>query len=219
MKLFFDYGRLLFNYDFNRTTLARAHRLALGELGERGVKVDFSQLSKAHDVAIDDYLRARCVDFTEWSMRRIMEGVLRNLGIRDPHLASRLDEIYKLNDHDSYPREGILELIPELAEDFSLNIISNLPHNSAVSELQRYGVLPCFDTITFSYEAGHRKPHPSIYNLAVKRAKADLRDSLFLSHEREEVVGAMRTGLDSRLVFTADEVREALPHEVALYQY
>lgn len=218
MKLFFDYGRLLFTYDFNRKTLARAHRLALGELKERGVETDFLQLSKAHDAAIDDYLRARGDDFTEWSMRRIMEKVLGNLGIRDPHLASRLDEVYKLNDHDAYPREGMLDLISELAEDFSLNIISNLPHNSAVSELERYGLLPCFDTITFSYEAGHRKPHPSIYNLAVKRAKADLQDSLFLSHEQKEVVGAMKTGLDGRLVFTADEVREALPHEIALYQ-
>ena len=60
--------------------------------------------------------------------------------------------------------------------------------------------------------------YTNIYNLAIKRAKADLRDSLFLSHEREEVVGARKTGLDSRLVFTADEVREALPHEIALYQ-
>mgnify|MGYP001611510093 CR=1 FL=1 len=209
MKVFFDYGELLFEYNFNEKTLSRAHNLALKHLNSLGLEISLNELANAHNAAIHAYLTER-QSLVEWPMQKIMQELIKNLNIQNHNeLTLNLANIYKLNDHDSYPKQGIPEAIKELSEH-SLNIISNLPHNSPLYELGRYHLLSKFDTITFSYEAGYRKPHPQIYRFALKKANANLEDSIFLSHDKEEVHGARNIGLKSCLVSTPSQILEAV---------
>jgi|TARA_B100001971_G_C18105704_1_gene491373 putative hydrolase of the HAD superfamily len=209
-KLFFDFGELLFDYTFTKHgTLRRAHELVLPHLG---AVQTLDSLEKAHDAAIGEYLTDRKRTDREWTMDKIMGRVLYHLGLpNDPLLRRRMDDTYKINDHDFSPREGIPELLSEYdAKGESLNIISNLPHDSALYELDQYGLRGHFDTITFSHESGWRKPHPAIYELALKKAKIGSSNAYFISHDEGEVEGARRVGIESGLAINVNEIRGLL---------
>ncbi|MCX6750405.1 MAG: HAD-IA family hydrolase, partial [Candidatus Pacearchaeota archaeon] len=114
--------------------------------------------------------------------------------------------IYKLNDHDATPKGNSLEILADLAKRRKLGIISNLPHDSLVYELQKYGMRELFDTITVSYQVGVRKPHPEIYLEAMRRAGAKPENSLFISHDEAEVNGARAVGMEAILTNSLEEM-------------
>jgi len=215
-ELFFDYGELLFAYRFTPETLMRAHSLMLSQLARFSGGLAMEQLASAHKLAIQAYLKSRRQSGEEWRMDRIMGLFLGNLGIADEEAVRLATENYKLHDHDAFPMHGIPELIPELAGTYSLHIISNLPHDSALHRLRGHGLLEHFNTVTFSYEAGYRKPRPEIYQLALQRARCNPNQGFFISHDQEEVDGARRVGMQASLATNADEIRGVL-HENYLY--
>lgn len=205
-KLFFDYGGLIANYDFNKGTLFRAHRLALDYLNSlNGHKINLTQLAKAHEQTIQTYLTAR-KDGSEWSMNKLMRLLLSNLGLNSNVPVSKVSEIYKQNDHDSTPYPDTKRVLTELAKNRTLGIISNLPHDSLIYELKRDKLLDLFETVTISFEVGVRKPHPKIYQEALRKAKVTPAESFFISHDKEEVRGARKLGIESLLVKSIKEV-------------
>lgn len=205
-KIFLDYGGLICDYQFNRGTLFRAHRLALDYLNsQNGHKISLDQLSSAHDKAIRAYLQAR-QDHTEWPMDKIMGLVLSNLGLNGNISVSRVSDIYKYNDHDATPYPITKKVLGILSKMGKLGIISNLPHDSEIEELKAFGLLDHFDTITISYQVGYRKPHPAIYETALRSAEVTSEESIFISHDQEEVEGARRLGIESHLVKSIGEV-------------
>ena len=205
-KLFFDYGGLIANYDFNKGTLFRAHRLALDYLNSLNRhKINLTQLAKAHDQTIQTYLTAR-KDGSEWSMNKLMRLLLSNLGLNSNVPVSKVSEIYKQNDHDSTPYPDTKRVLTELAKNRTLGIISNLPHDSLIYELKRDKLLDLFETVTISFEVGVRKPHPKIYQEALRKAKVTPAESFFISHDKEEVRGARKLGIESLLVKSIKEV-------------
>ncbi len=214
--LFFDYGELLFAYRFSPETLMRAHHLMLPQLAQFSHGLRINDLATAHNQAIQTYLESRGQNGEEWPMDRIMGLFLGNMGIRNGQAVSLAVETYKLQDHDEFPLPGIPELVPELARDNSLHIVSNLPHDSALNSLRKHGLLRHFTTTTFSYEAGYRKPRPEIYHLALQRAQCSPSQGLFISHDQEEVDGAKRVGMQAYLATNADEIRGVL-HEDSLH--
>jgi len=202
-----DYGEFLFRYDFNPQTLLRAHKLALKQINSQaGGQVTPDGLSKAHNDVIRAYLTAR-QDSTEWTMDRIMGLMISNLGLNGNVSVPEVAEIYKLNDHDARPLASTPESLPRLAEMGELGIISNLPHDSLIHELRGYDFLKYFRTVTVSYQVGFRKPHPAIYQEAMRRAQTTPEKSTFLSHDQEEVNGAQAVGMRA---FLAHDLAEAL---------
>jgi len=202
---FLDYGGLIFNYEFNRQTLLRAHNIALDSINSEGFPVGLIELANTHDDVINDYLKAR-QDCTEWSIEQIIRLMLRRLGINSADLSSQLSEIYKLNDHDATPKGDAKRILTDLAKTRKLGIISNLPHDSLLSELEEYGMRELFDTITISYQVGVRKPHKDIYLEAMRRARAFPENSLFVSHDEIEVIGAREVGMEAVLTDSLEEV-------------
>jgi len=203
-NLFLDYGGLIVNYDFNKDTLARAHALALSRINCGGQRFDIEQISEAHGKAIQSYLDARERDNSEWSMDKITRLMLSNLGADTS--VSDISEIYKFNDHNSEPMPKAILVLERLSSHANLGIISNLPHDSLIYELKSYGILNLFDPIVVSYEVGFRKPHPAIYKEALRRANARAEDSIFASHDVEEVRGAKNVGMRGILVKSIEEV-------------
>lgn len=203
-RLFLDYGGLIVNYDFNGDTLAKANALALSRINCNGQRFGIEQISQAHDKAIQTYLNARKKDNSEWSMDKIISLMLSHLGADVP--ISDISEIYKFNDHDSEPMPRAILALERLSRHAKLGIISNLPHDSLIYELKAYGILGLFDPIVVSYEVGFRKPHPAIYKEALRRANAKPENSIFASHDEQEVKGAENVGIRGILVKSLEEV-------------
>ncbi|MEK6891115.1 MAG: HAD family hydrolase [Nanoarchaeota archaeon] len=204
-NIFLDYGELIAKQEFNRDTLYRAHNLALDYLNSNHPNlVSLDNLAGSHNQVILRYLEAR-KDGTEWSMERIISQVIGALNISDSHVSS-LVNIYKLNDHDYSLLPDAREVLLEIARSRKLGIISNLPHNSLIHELEDFELLDLFDTLTISGVVGYRKPHPAIYQSALAKAQTRPEESTFVSHDKDEVKGAERVGMEGILVKSIKEV-------------
>jgi len=204
-NLFLDYGRLIADYDFNRETLQRANKLALSYINSlSNQEVSSKSLETAHDKAIQAYLRTRKKDNSEWTMNHIMSLMVLNLGITAD--VQQLEDIYKFNDHNSVIFPDSRKILGELGDKYKLGIISNLPHDSLIYELKKENMQSLFDPIVISYQVGFRKPHPTIYLEALKRANTSPENSIFVSHDKQEVIGAKKVGMKGLLVKSLEEV-------------
>jgi FMN phosphatase YigB (HAD superfamily) len=207
--LFLDYGELIFYHRFNNETLSRAHSLVVEYVKSKGYFLDERDLETAHNKTIKRYLKARGLDDSEWSMNKIVRGITDLLGL-DKKLVPALVDIYKLNDHDYWPMETTSKILPLLAKDRNLHIISNIPHDSIYTELSEYGMLEFFKTFTLSGDVGVRKPHSKIYKIAMQKAGVIPENSLFTSHDEVEIDGAYRVGMGNFLAKSLEEVMGAL---------
>ncbi len=204
-NLFLDYGGLIFDYDFNKDTLARAHKLALFYINSLNRhQISPRTIGDAHNKAIQDYLATRRQDNSEWTINKIMSLMIKNLEIKAD--LKELENIYKFNDHDSNPFPNSKQILKQLSQNYKLGIISNLPHDSLTYELRNHNMLNLFNPIVISYQVGFRKPHPAIYQEAMKRANTTQENSIFVSHEQEEVQGAENVGIRGILVKSLEEV-------------
>lgn len=206
-ELFLDYGGLIFEHKFNDATLSRAHNLALKFLYSNGYRVNNDDLINAHDEVIADYLRSREKSDVEWSMNKIIGGIAGKLRLNKIIVPS-LVQIYKIHDHDSSPMATTKEMLPLLSQKFNLHIISNVPHDSIYSELNKYGMLKFFKTFTLSGDVGFRKPCSKIYNVATERMRIPSSKGIFASHDYTEVEGAKKVGMQGFLVKSLEEVVE-----------
>jgi len=130
--------------------------------------------------------------------------MVSNLGIKAD--IQHLEDIYKFNDHNSTPFPHSKRILNKLSEEYNLGIISNLPHDSLITELNQEKMLSMFDPIIISYQVGHRKPHPKIYREALRRANITAEKSIFVSHDDYEVIGAENVGIKGILVKSLKEV-------------
>jgi putative hydrolase of the HAD superfamily len=84
--------------------------------------------------------------------------------------------------------EGAAETVAELKRrGYRLGLVSNCatPEPFAIEEVRRQGLAGYFDGLVFSSAVGYRKPHPAIYEAAIRavcngRGEADPRRMLFV---------------------------------------
>ncbi|MDD5192506.1 MAG: HAD family hydrolase [Candidatus Nanoarchaeia archaeon] len=208
-NLFLDYGGLITNYDFNKETLQRAHKLALVYINSLGSpEISPQSLETAHNKATETYIYTREKDNSEWTMNQIMGLMVLNLGIKAD--LQQLEDIYKFNDHNSILFPNSKRILMDLSKNYKLGIISNLPHDSLISELKKESMLNMFDPIVISCQVGYRKPHPAIYQEAMRRANARSEKCIFASHDEQEIIGADRVGMKGILAKSLEEVIGAL---------
>lgn len=89
------------------------------------------------------------------------------------------------------------EVIPKLAADHRLGLISNYPHAPVVRRtLDRFGLSRHFDAVVVSGETGWMKPHAQCYEPALKALQAHHADTLMVGDDfQNDVQGARAIGL------------------------
>ena len=194
--IFFDYGGLLARCVLTPETVLRAHRKAQEALSSEGVDIALEELTASFSRSIDDYRRAR-QDLREWTLYEIIKNTLPH--VTEPVLRV-VTGVYRRYDHDSFVYEDVKEVLPVLATEHDLGIVSDCPHDSLRDDLTEVGVLCVFKTLTFSHEVGYRKPHPKIYLTALERAQAVPSNSLFVSHDKTDLEGAQNVGMNVLLI-------------------
>jgi len=93
------------------------------------------------------------------------------------------------------------------ADGLKIGLVSNtaLPGTAHTADLDRFGLLPCFDDLVFSSEVGLWKPQPEVYNLALSRLGLSADVAVFVGDRLvDDVVGAQRAGLRGILIVRDD---------------
>jgi len=99
------------------------------------------------------------------------------------------------------------EVLQRIRRDYGIAVISNADgHIDAV--LQRCGICDCFASITDSGIVGHEKPHPAIFEAALRDMKADPAESLYVGDVYSvDYVGARQAGMEAVLFDVAAAYR------------
>lgn len=103
---------------------------------------------------------------------------------------------------------GTRDALDRLRNNYSIAIISNAD-GKIEAVLHRCGILDCFQSITDSGNVGHEKPHPAIFEAALRAMKAEPADSLYVGDMYSvDYIGARQAGMHAVLFDVAGAYRE-----------
>jgi HAD superfamily hydrolase (TIGR01662 family) len=103
---------------------------------------------------------------------------------------------------------GTREALERLRKQYAIAVISNAD-GKIDAVLRRCGIVDCFQNITDSGNIGYEKPHPAIFEAALREMKADAAESLYVGDVYSvDYMGAQRAGMQAVLFDVAGAYRE-----------
>ena len=103
---------------------------------------------------------------------------------------------------------GTREALERIRREYAIAVISNAD-GRIDAVLRRCGIADCFASITDSGLVGHEKPHPAIFEAALREMKADPAESLYVGDVYSvDYVGARGAGMQAVLFDVAGAYRE-----------
>ncbi len=205
----FDFGGTLYDYG----TLERANRESLVALANwAGIDADADLLARAHRDALrrvfNEYL-PRPFYLHEDLFRDTLLVMFEALG--SPLEAWQLERYQVLlrqaQIRDLALREGVAETLRSLrARGIVLGLVSNIDEEQLADLAEAGGIGPQLDWMLSSEKAGSCKPHPAIFEEALRRAGCAPHEALFVGDTlRQDVAGASRAGMRSVLLWHRDD--------------
>jgi putative hydrolase of the HAD superfamily len=103
---------------------------------------------------------------------------------------------------------GTREALERIRQHYSIAVISNAD-GRIDAVLRRCGIADCFASITDSGIVGHEKPHPAIFEAALRTMKAEPTESLYVGDVYSvDYIGASNVGMKAVLFDVAGAYRE-----------
>lgn len=190
-NLFFDVGNTLLFPDWERM-LAPLHR--------RGVRPSTEQLAeweRRTKAEFDGVEHDGQHDHGFWFM--FYSNLLRELVVDDNALHRELVETIRVSGNWRRIRPGTREILLDLAKRYGVAVISNADGKIA-DVLAVCGIADCFRTITDSGNVGKEKPHPLVFQEALRSMKAEAASSLYVGDVYSvDYVGATGAGMKAVL--------------------
>ncbi len=123
---------------------------------------------------------------------------VRNLLVENTQQSANWDQILP----------GTRDALERLRQDYALAVISNAD-GKIDAVLRRCGIADCFESITDSGIVGQEKPHPAIFEAALRAMKASPAESLYVGDVYSvDYVGARNAGMPAVLFDVAGAYRE-----------
>jgi HAD superfamily hydrolase (TIGR01549 family) len=208
--VFFDVG----------TTLLFANRARmLAPLYDRGIHPPEEQLQaieRRTKNEFDDILEhGGRVDLGFWNIfyQRLFEA----LDLHDEALRAQLIDNTRQSTNWDQVRPGTRAALDSIGRRYPIAVISNA--DGKIAELlHRCGIGDCFRTITDSGIVGHEKPHPAIFDSALKSMNASPQHSLYVGDVYSvDYRGATAAGMQAVLFDAHGAYRDkALPRVESL---
>ncbi|WP_310991124.1 YjjG family noncanonical pyrimidine nucleotidase [Aequorivita marina] len=97
---------------------------------------------------------------------------------------------------DNHLFTGTFDLLDYLKKKYHLHIITNGFEDVQHLKLQKSGINTYFKSVTTSEDVGLKKPHPSVFNAALKKASAQPQKSMMIGDSFEaDILGASNVGM------------------------
>jgi FMN phosphatase YigB (HAD superfamily) len=201
----------------------RAAMRWLQETAERELpQIHFDDLLTGLMEVTQAIVRDRPPEYREVPSRERFRRALLRLGIdagRAPALAESLSSAHMsfLASTTVLP-SAHLAVLQQLASHFQLGLISNFDHGPTARRiLADHGIDCFFAAIVISDDFGRRKPHPAIFEAALRELGVTVEDALFVGDSvSEDVIGGQNAGLK---VVWLNAKRHALPPDVKPPEY
>ena len=182
---------------------------------DRNSALAFKRVFHNHDISlsITEFVQVyEPINFGYWKMyreERITKQELRRGRFREAFSAfgmqfdtqqidmlafSYIEELPK----DNHLFDGTIDLLEYLSGRYTLHIITNGFEEVQHLKLRNSRIDHFFETVTTSEEAGVKKPHPAIFELAMEKAGALATESVMVGDTFEaDIEGAHRKGMQT----------------------
>jgi len=135
--------------------------------------------------------------------------LLPELGVHDDALRDTLVNATRISANWCDIRPGTRETLQRLARRYPLAVISNADGKIA-DVLNRCGIADCFQQITDSGVVGYEKPHPAIFEAALRGMNVSPEQSLYVGDVFSvDYAGATRAGMQAILFDVSGAYRES----------
>lgn len=107
--------------------------------------------------------------------------------------ATALEKVYQ-SQHTYNLMEDAIHTLEALKGRYKLGIISDT-WPSIVPVLERFGILPYFDAITYSFQLGCFKPNPRMFQDALSKMGLPAQECVFIDDVARNLEGAAKVGI------------------------
>ena len=199
--LFFDVGNTLL-FPNRKLMLHALHERQIFPSEELLLKIE-CQTKSEFDSLLESH---SAIDHGFWHI--FYSRLLRELQLSDDSLHSDLVSRTRVSANWSEIRPGTRESLQRLAQKYRLAVISNADGKIA-DVLARCGIADCFESITDSGIVGKEKPHPAIFDAAVRTMGVSAEESLYIGDVYSiDYLGATSFGMQSILFDVAGAYRD-----------
>lgn len=197
--IFFDVGNTLLFPN-------RARMLAPLPLDQHPTLETWQALERRTKQEFDQGLMSGRVDHGFWwtfhtyllQQRNALDDGVRDTLVENTQNSANWDQILP----------GTRDALERLRREYAIAVISNAD-GRIDAVLRRCGIADCFASITDSGNVGHEKPHPAIFEAALREMKADAAESLYVGDVYSvDYVGARNAGMQAVLFDVAGAYRE-----------
>ena len=134
--------------------------------------------------------------------------LLQDLQINDDKLHALLVDATRISANWCDIRPGTCEALRRIGERYQLGIISNAD-GKVGAVLERCGIATCVRSITDSGVIGYEKPHPAIFEAALRTMNAEPQESLYVGDVYSvDYLGATRAGMQAILFDVSGAYRD-----------
>jgi len=168
---------------------------------------EFSKFEKSFRSVLTEYWSSTDQTLEEKPLVHLLELGLTRAGVELNGLGiEKLGRVFyqpirnQISEYDD-----ALEVLGWLHEKkLALAVVSNsiFPREYHLEDLQNFGLAPFFRTTLFSSEIGRRKPHPEIFNRALKALSLGPEEVIFVGDRmREDILGPQKLGIRAVLKY------------------
>lgn len=165
-----------------------------------GVPLD--EFLRAMAAVTEDIVRARPPEHHEVQSRERFRRALESLGQRGEDASAVAERLSLAHMAHLAARTEMPAahgaLLRELSGMRTIGLVSNFDHApTAHSILRREGIADLFETTIISADMGRRKPHPSIFQAALRQLDGRPEEALFIGDSlADDVAGGHAAGID-----------------------
>jgi HAD superfamily hydrolase (TIGR01509 family) len=198
-------------FDVGNTLLFPNRKRILAPLDQRGVAPrleEWHAIERRTKTEFDaDMQKDGAADHGFWSL--FYSHLLNQPATEDEPLHQALVDATRTSANWDDIRPGTREGLQRIARRYRIGVISNADGRSA-DVLERCGIADCFLNITDSGLVGYEKPHPAIFEAALKQMGVRPEESLYVGDVYSvDYLGATRAGMQAVLFDVAGAYREA----------
>lgn len=199
MNFLFDlYGTLAdIHTDEEKDELWSGFAALLGESDVASVREEYLAICKKH-------AEAREHKFVEFDLLLVFEEMLENRGVSKKNAPEIARKFRVLSREKLRLFPCIFEILDGLRErGAGVYLVSNAQACFTRDELDELALTPHFDGILISSEAGVKKPHREIFDVAAKRFDINLDSCVYVGNDlHDDVLGASGAGLKTVYIET-----------------
>jgi HAD superfamily hydrolase (TIGR01509 family) len=196
-------------FDVGNTLLFPNRDVILQPLYDRGIRPSLPQwhaIERKTKREFDSQMRTGTVDHGFWHL--FYTHLLAELGINDDSLRDELTDKTRISANWCICPDGTRDILNRLARQYKIGVISNADGKIA-DVLTSTGINDCFRTVTDSGLVGYEKPHPAIFEAALRELGAQAPESLYVGDGYSiDYLGATNAGMQAILLDVSGAYRD-----------